>query len=155
GVGAALSINNLTTDTTAKVTGSKVTQTGGGLDVSASSTNPDPSVPRIVSGTLSIGASSDVAGVAGMVSLNFMDNTTEAELVNSTYTSNGSLTVEATDSSSIYSVGGAVGAAVGGGGTNLGIGLAIAYNEIDGGVLAAITDSEVFAQTGVTVSGTS
>src|SRR5204862_539849 len=81
-----------------------------------------------------------------------MDNTTEAELVGSTYTSSGALTVEATDNSSITSVGGGIGVSVSGTKTNLGFGLAIASNQIDGDVRAAITDSDVFAPTGVTVS---
>ncbi|MEL6108548.1 MAG: hypothetical protein AAFU85_21290, partial [Planctomycetota bacterium] len=94
GVGAAVSYNELGGQTTALLgTGSDVTlQRSATLNIQATSErekkrDPDAKAqPRIVSVTGAVGVSKDSVGVAGMVSVNLMNNVTKAAIESATVT---------------------------------------------------------------------
>jgi hypothetical protein len=159
GVGLAIAVNVVTNTTTGYIDASTVNQTGGGLDVTASNENPTTDA-RIVALTGTVGVSSQGNGVAGMIGVNVVTDTTDAHLSNTTYTNtnldptgNGA-NVEALDHSWIVSLGFAVGV-----GKDTSVGGAISVNVIADTVSAHLDDTKfttggsltVHAETGGTI----
>ncbi|MEO1524984.1 MAG: hypothetical protein AAFX06_06085 [Planctomycetota bacterium] len=152
GVGAAVSYNELGGETAAILgTGSNVMlRDSASLAIQATNErekkrDPDAKAqPRIVSVTGAVGVSKDAAGVAGMVSVNLMNNETKAAIDGASvmHVSPASLdtnvTVQSLDQSWIVGVGGAVG--IGG---KAGIGLGIGFNRIRSQTVAEIRDSDL------------
>ena len=136
--------------TLAFIKNSAITVVDGTLTVDALSANPGD-IPRIVAITGAVGvalASPKSLGGAGMISVNVIDDQTEAYLLNSsvtdvaapsgvTATVPANLVVDADDTSEIVSIGGAVG--VGQGGVGAGFG----YNQIDATIQASLDGTSV------------
>lgn len=125
GVGPAVAVNLITNTSKAYIDGSTLSITGGAVNVVASneSTGTDA---RIVALAGTGGISSDGTGVAAMVAVNIIANTTQAYISDSTIANTGTnnFLVHALDNSWIVAIGLAIGA-----GENVGIGVALGYNE--------------------------
>jgi hypothetical protein len=146
GVGLAIAANVVTNTTTAYLESSTVTQSGGGLDVQASNENPTTNA-RIVALTGTVGASTG-NGVAVMIGVNVIADTTDAHLKDTTYTNtnansatNGA-SVQAIDKSWIISLGLAIGA-----GKDTSVGGAFSGNAIANPVSAHL-DNTTFTSKG-------
>ena len=140
GLGASIAYNKMKSTIEAKMLTSTL-NVGGDISLKADNAG------RITAITVSLGASKST-GAAGTVSINIIDNMTEAAVENSTDSvSGGAVSVVAQDNASIYSFAGAVGIAFKGSG----FGAAFAWNEIDSVVRAKIENS-TFPATNVTVS---
>ncbi len=163
GAGIAIAVNVITDTAYAYVNSSNVTDSGGGVEISA--TNEGPSTDaRIVALTGTVGASSQGGGGAGMLSVNIVENDTEAYVGNnSTITDTaatspsggtdpgpGNLLVHANDTSEIVSIGGAVGI-----GQKNGVGVALGYNGINSQIKAYIDSSTVTVPGTLTVNAES
>ena len=162
GFGVAIAINLIGFDialtsepalAAAYIEGSTVTLAGGTLSVLATDSDPT-SQPRIIAiaGSGGIATGEDSNAGAGMISVNDIQDETNAYIESSTIAgpsgtaAPGNLFVEATDSSGIIAIGGALGV----GGKN-GLGAAIAYNEIAASTSAYIDSSNINFAGSVTV----
>jgi hypothetical protein len=148
GVGAAIGVNVVTNKTYAYLDGADVSQTAGGLSVTASNDNPG-SDARIVALTGTVGASVTGSGGAGMVSVNVIAQDTQAYATNSDYVSTNTnpltnaVSIHATDNSWIISLGFAVGV-----GADKGVGAALSVNVISDTVKAYLQDTVDFVAPG-------
>ncbi|MDK9703142.1 MAG: DUF4347 domain-containing protein [Sulfuritalea sp.] len=131
GIGAAVAFTYLgntirsTVDTVANFSHT------GALDVTAKSTG------LIVDVSGSAGVGKDAVGGAGTISVNLLENTIEAKVLNSsTLAGSGAVSVTATDSSFVFSIAGAVGV-----GKNAGFGAAVGVNDIHNTVRAVVEGS--------------
>ena len=128
----ALSFNNLDISTRAFIVDTNVTSMNVGADAKRTG--------DLI--TASIGAAGNASGsgrtVAGSISINQLENTTEAYLDGTTADAAGTGTFSAYDESGIFAIGG--GAAIGGG---TGAGFSIGFNQINGTTRASINDSTV------------
>ena len=142
--------------TDASIQDSNVTLDAGTLSITA--TDAGPSIqPQIIAitGAGGVGAGDDSVGGGGMISVNDIQEVTNAYVEGSTITqpsgasAPADLDVEATDSSGIIAIGGALG--VGG---EAGLGAAIGYNVIAATTSAYIDSSTIDVNGTVTVSAT-
>jgi hypothetical protein len=161
GVGLAVAVNVVTNTTTGYIDASTINQSGGGLNVTASNVNPTTDA-RIVALTGTVGASSQGNGVAGMIGVNVITDTTDAHIADTSYTSTNTdsttnaATVRAKDDSWILSAGFAVGVS-----KDTSVGGALSVNVIADTVLAHLDDTKfntpggltVHAETGGTIGG--
>ena len=144
GIGAAIAYNGINATTSAYLDSSKI-----GLSGTVTVTARDNAV--IGNGTLGVGVTTGDGGLAGAasVSVNRITDTTDAHISNtlgtsSSVTSGGTVSLSATDTSTIVSVaGGVAGAAKG-----IAIGAAISYNLIQNSILAYVDNSSVTTNTG-------
>ncbi len=159
GAGAAVADNELKLTTSAYLDGTTLSESAGTLTIAADNQSASPSEPRLLAIVGSVGASSGDAAVSGMVALNDVTSTVEAYSEDSTVcdTSTGLTDVEASDNSSVLSIGGAVGVTTG----KFGLGSGVGYNDTDSTVTAYVDDStlkltgslDVAATTGITLVG--
>ncbi|HEV3078683.1 MAG TPA: hypothetical protein VGY66_02850, partial [Gemmataceae bacterium] len=150
-------------ETFAYITDSTITMVGGTLTVQAINDNPSTD-SRIIAISGSLGAGSQEAGIGGggMLSVNIIQNDTEAYISNNTsvtevsapsgVTDPGSanVLVHANDSSGIVLLGGAVGI-----GQKAGVGLAFGFNEIHSSILADLDNATLTVNGAVTVKAES
>lgn len=138
GVGAAVAISTVDSDTSARISGTDKT-VNGDAGVSATATNDN----AIVSVAAAIGASQGVAA-SGAVTWNVISNKTEASLSGVTVSSSGNaVNLDADDTADIFSISGNAAVSTGQGS----VGISGSYNEID---------NETYAKsTGGSLSGTS
>jgi filamentous hemagglutinin family protein len=138
GVGAAVAISTVDSDTTARISGSGKT-VNGDAGVSASATNDND----IISVAAAIGASQGVAA-SGAVTWNVISNKTEASMSGVTVSSSGNaVNLDADDTAEILAISGNAAVSTGQGS----VGISGSYNEID---------NETYAKaTGGSLSGTS
>ncbi|MFM6155609.1 MAG: beta strand repeat-containing protein [Sphaerospermopsis kisseleviana] len=130
-VGAAVAVNNSSGNTKAYISDSSVTSSAGQVKVSANDTSTIKS--------LSAGASvSGQVALTGSVSVNNINNTTNAHVLNSTITS-GSLEISAKDNSTIKSLAGQISVGIGA----AGVGAAVAYNNISKTITAYAQNSTI------------
>ncbi|MFO0880817.1 MAG: hypothetical protein U0840_26095, partial [Gemmataceae bacterium] len=150
GVGFAIAVNVIAGNNRAYFDHCVIDQSAGTLTLTATTDNPGPdsntdSDVRIVALTGTVGAGSNGSGGAGMVSVNVIDDTTEAYLRDTTYTCTSAealtqgMLVKATDSSWIVTLGFAVGVSASGNG----VGAALSVNVIDNDTRAYLENSAV------------
>ncbi len=161
GVGLAIAVNVVTNTTTGYIDASTINQSGGGLNVSASNENPTTDA-RIVALTGTVGASSQGNGVAGMIGVNVITDTTDAHIADTSYSNTNTdsttnaATIQAEDDSWILSAGFAIGVS-----KDTSVGGALSVNVIADTVLAHLDDTKfntpgsltVHAETGGTIGG--
>ncbi|MDZ7965043.1 MAG: DUF4347 domain-containing protein [Nostoc sp. DedSLP03] len=148
GVGAAIGVNIINNDIKATLKNSTLNY-GGKLDVLAENNTEI----QALSGA--IAASSGQLGGAGTVSVNIINGTTEASVVNTqqamgAITPTGAITVTANNNATIQSLSGAVGAS-----KENGFGAALAYNGINDSTRAYITGSTLSTTNSLTVAANS
>ncbi|MEW5769761.1 MAG: hypothetical protein AB1831_05285 [Pseudomonadota bacterium] len=138
GIGAAVAISTVDSDTTARISGAGKSVSGD-AGVSASATNDN----SIVSVAAAIGASQGVAA-SGAVTWNVISNKTEATMSGVTLSASGNaVNLDADDTADIFSISGNAAISTGQGS----VGISGSYNEID---------NETYAKaTGGSLSGTS
>ncbi len=138
GVGAAVAISTVDSDTTARISGAGKT-VNGDAGVSATATNDN----SIVAVAAAVGASQGVAA-SGAVTWNVISNKTEATLSGASVTSSGNaVNLDADDTADISAISGNAAISTGSGS----VGISGSYNEID---------NETYARaTGGSISGTS
>ena len=132
GFGAAVAVNTLNTTQKALVDSTYIRQAGAAnFSVTAESANPGPANARIVAIAASAGISGGI-GVSGMVAVNTITGSTEAAMSNSSSyiynnadTSKGAVSVTATDTSWLISIGAAYGA-----GDSIAAGIGVSVNNI-------------------------
>ena len=158
GYGAAVAVNligfsnqvaiipNQPAATEATITDSAIVMSAGTLQVSAENENSTTN-PRIIAitGSLGVGSGSEGNGGAGMVSVNVIKNTTEANVTGSSILQSPSgapvsVQIMSNDTSGIVAIGGAVGVATGDG---AGVGAAIGYNETHSTIQSLLGDTVV------------
>ena len=161
---AAVATNNVSNTVKGYIDGSTVTSSDASVNVTATSA-PPPGLPPGLTAQINAlaigGAGAGDAALAGSLSLNWVLDTVEAQISGGSTVSGTSVSVTASDSSSITAIAGAIAGA----GT-VGIGASIAYNYIGGNtgnqtpsnpdnvtpqtnaVLAEIDSSKVTANTG-------
>ena len=130
-VGAAVAVNNSSSNIKAYISDSSLTSSAGQVKVSANDTSTIKS--------LSAGAS--VAGevaITGSVSVNNISNTIDAHTLSSTITA-GSLEISANDDSTIKSLAGQISVGIGA----AGVGAAVAYNNIGNTITAYAQGSTI------------
>ncbi|MCA1979654.1 MAG: leukotoxin LktA family filamentous adhesin, partial [Thiobacillus sp.] len=134
GVGAAVAINTVDSDTTARITGAGKTVNGdAGVALSAVNDN------SIVAVAAAIGASRGVA-VAGAVTWNVISNQTDARLEDATVSaSNNLVSLDADDLADIFSISGNAAISTGQGA----VGIAASYNAIDNETYARALDGSL------------
>ncbi len=144
GIGAAVSINTVDSDTTARISGAGKT-VGGDAGVSATATNDN----SIVAVAAALGASQGVA-VSGSVTWNVISNNTEASLNGATVTSSGNaVNLDADDTADILAISGSVALST----NQASVGIAGSYNEIDNETYARATGGSL-SGTGVRLEAT-
>ena len=154
GLGAAVSVNVVSDNAYAYIVDSEVSQSSGGLTVSAADQNFGAVDARVIALTASIGAS-DGFDINGTVSVNNVTDNTLAYLSGTTYTDTASgqpAMVTARDSSGILSIAGAVALALTG---DLGFGAAGSYNIVHDTSRAYLEGSKVILQGDLTVAALS
>ncbi|MCG8448768.1 MAG: hypothetical protein MI725_04190, partial [Pirellulales bacterium] len=139
GVGASVAFARLNNNTEATISGSTV-EHDGALNLTATNTG------QIITVAGSAGISKGALGASGTIAVNLIDNDVEASISNSSNTTNtnpnGAITLVATDDSTIWAFGGAVG-----GGKKAGLGVAIGFNWITNDV-EAFVESSMLSVTG-------
>ncbi len=171
-IGVSFARNSITDPVTAYIENVPSLQTGGGaVSVTAQESASIDATAAAVAIAVSVGGE-NAAGVAGggALAANFIDASTEAFISDTTLGQSGgsqvgSVTVAATDSSSIVATIASIAATAGAGGEageGFAIGVSIAYNQIadatgfgNGEVSAYITGSSVYSNGDVTVAATS
>lgn len=134
GIGAALSVNLILGTTDALFEASNLTYSGA-LDVNATAEN------SIISVAGAGGVAKDQVGVGGTVAVNILLSSVKAivsEVTASSTAVNGNALIKALNNSSIINVAGAIG-----GGKNVGVGAAIAFNMIQPTIVASIYNSNL------------
>ena len=134
GVGPAFAINLILNQTNASFDNSDL-KFNGDIDLSAKADN------SIIAVAGAVGSSKGDAGVGGTIAVNLLLNSVQAEIAGShaiSIASPSTVIVRAENVSTIYSVGGAIGAA-----KKAGVGIAIAFNFIQPTVKAWIIDSQL------------
>ena len=132
-------MNTITDTTSARVQFCSSLERSG-LTVDASNT----SEILAVAGSVGVGRS---AGIAGTVAINEITNTTEAKVISSTQTANGSTTradvfnIKSKDTSTIQAIAGGIGAS-----QNIGFGAALAYNDITNTASSVVFNSTLIAR---------
>jgi hypothetical protein len=133
GVGASLAVNLIDNDTIASIEQTDFVHNGE-LDLNASDK------PDIISVAGAGGVSSDKLGLAFTIAVNLILNNVKATLNgfddSANSVANGTVSLSATGNAMIISIAGAVGIS-----KNVGIGAALAYNQIGYDLLASIEDS--------------
>jgi 6-phosphogluconolactonase (cycloisomerase 2 family) len=142
GVGAGIAVNNLTSETTALIQGSSAVSTldvTGALDVSA--TNDNTIVAIGVTAAIGLGQqeSTSLAGTFAVNVVTDLDGTPVTAGIRQSVVTAGSVAVDASDTSDITSIAGAI--AVGSSAT--GVGAALSWNEVSVGVDADIEYASV------------
>ncbi len=160
GIGASIAINDIGDTVLAGVENSQLLDVGG-LSVTATSTSSIDALSIIASGAVAISGTGAgaIAGAAAM-SVNTINNTTHAEVDGSQVTLDaGSVTVEASDASSIDADSGSAAIAVAVGvaavGLSVALGAGLSVNNVGNDVEATIDGSTVSSTGGVSVEATS
>lgn len=144
GVGAAVAINTVDSDTTARISGAGKTVSGD-AGVSATATNDN----SIVAVAAAVGASQGVAA-SGAVTWNVISNKTEAAMNGATVGSSGNaVNLDADDTSDIFAISGNAAISTGQGS----VGISASYNEIDNETYARATGGSL-SGTGVRLEAT-
>jgi hypothetical protein len=129
GVGVAFSYNNIENDTQAYTSNSTLKSSAGSILVSADSKGTIQTIAAAMGG-------SGIAGVAGSVAINEMDNETYAYVSGGSLTADGSIGIFSQSRNQVKIWGGAVG--IGGAG---GVGGTVAVNNIDNITKAYVTNN--------------
>jgi hypothetical protein len=131
GLAGAVTVNQIDCKTRAYIINSALSNIGG-TSIWAHSSG------SIIAVAAGFGGSARGVGIAGSVAYNTIDSDTAAFFNGGSTLTGSSLSITATDTTSIFAVAGAV--AFGG---SVGIGAGIAYNAIEGGAQAYLSDSDV------------
>ena len=142
GLAGAVTVNLVNSTTHAFIENSSLTNVGA-VTVNATATGTTLAIAA------GFGGSPNGVGVAGSVAINTMNTDTQAYFNNSSIVDSTSLSVTASDTTSIIAVGGAI--AFGG---KAGIGAGFAYNYITGGALASLSNSSVILSGALRVTAT-
>ncbi|MGH3051022.1 MAG: beta strand repeat-containing protein, partial [Gaiellaceae bacterium] len=159
-VGAAAAINSIDNSVKAQIDTVGDFETPGGLSLTATENAAVEAITIGVAGSLSGGSGGGVAFAgAGSGSSNTITTDTEATVTASSVTAAaGDVTVQATDTSAILAISGALGlSGKFGGGTSgsVAVGVSVAVNSVTPTVLAEITGSSVSAGGNILVQATS
>ncbi|MEH2109077.1 DUF4347 domain-containing protein [Nostoc sp.] len=142
GFGAALAYNGINDSTRAHITGSTLSTTNS-LTVAA---NSDRTIQTIA---LGLAGGKDL-GLAGSAAVNIIDGTLEANIANSTITSDGKVEIKSLANDDIEALSGGVGISLG----TVGVGAAISINQISNRNRANISGSTVTSQSDVNLEAT-
>jgi hypothetical protein len=150
GYGVGISFNLIEGDTLAEIKNSNFEYNG--LELNATSQNDI----RSIAASLGVSNSSTSGGIgaAGTFSWNWISNSTNASIQNSTLIGTGNVSLTSEGKSDIIAVSGAIGISVGGG-QGKGIGAGIAVNHIDNDNFAYITGSNLTTNGSLSLSANS
>ena len=133
-VGAGVSVNRIKQDTKAGIEGSQITDRNTLVEATGNS-----SITSIGIGAAAAGN----AGIAGNVAVNKIGNDVDAEVLGSTISSTGNISVLANGRENLGNYAGALGISAGKGGA--GVGVSVSYNEITGSTDSLISGSTLTA----------
>ncbi len=142
GVGAGIAVNNVTSGTSALVLGSDAVSTidvSGALEVGASNDNTINAVGVTAAIGLGQQQSTSLAGTFAVNVITGLDGAPVTAAIRQSVVTAGSVAVDASDSSEIFSIAGAVAV----GSKSAGVGAAVSVNDIAIGVDAAIEYASV------------
>ena len=142
-LGAAVAINDIANTYTARIDGSSVTAGSGEVSLNSSTSGSIESAAVGVSGAGNF-------ALGGSVSLNEIANTVEASITGATMLTAGSVSLAASDTSTIEALAGGIAVS-----SSAAVGAAVATNDIGNTILASVNGADVTVTGALTLSATS